>query len=170
VIPRTSPALAQPTTPALDLYSAMDELVRAQREAGAVLARHFEIPRANLGVIRLLSLCGPTQVADVAAKLRVDVSVASRQISHLVDAGYVRREVDDDDRRVRVLELSDKGRALIDEMTARFAELLDQVFVGWSAEELGEAASQVRRVAEAITTLHDGHFPVHEPLNEEGSN
>ncbi|QAY64928.1 MarR family transcriptional regulator [Xylanimonas allomyrinae] len=141
--------------PAEDLFSALEELARAQREAGLHLARRLDWPRAGLGVVRLLSTCGPVQLTDVAAKLRVDVSVASRQVSQLVDAGYVRRTVDAADRRVRVLELTEQGEALTEQLAVQFAEMLGGAFTLWSPAEIAQASHQVRRVAQAITSAHD---------------
>jgi DNA-binding MarR family transcriptional regulator len=144
-----------PTTRAEDLFSALEELGRAQRGAGANLARRLDWPRAGLGVMHMLAACGPVQLSDVAAKLRVDVSVASRQVSQLVDAGYVHRMVDDDDRRVRLLELTESGRALAEQMAARYSELFAAAFTGWSDQDVADAAIQIRRVAAAITTIHE---------------
>ena len=133
-----------------ELVAALEELTRAQREAAARIARELDWPRAGLGVVRLLRKCGPVQLSDVAGRLRVDMSVASRQVSALVDAGLVRRTVDDDDRRARTLELTDEGRALADESVEHFGALVAQTFEGWSPGELEQAAHHLRRVAAAI--------------------
>lgn len=155
---RETTAPVVPLPPAETLYSALEELGRAQREASARIARRLDWPRAGVGVIRLLSLCGPVQLTDVAAKLRVDVSVASRQVGQLVDAGYVRRTVDADDRRARVLELTDEGHDLVEQLKAQSATLFAEVFDGWTDEDLTRAADYIRGVAAAITThRHLGH-------------
>ncbi|GAB2450199.1 MarR family winged helix-turn-helix transcriptional regulator [Xylanimonas ulmi] len=163
--PAGSPSPAQP--PAEDLYAALEELARAQREAGTHIARRLDWPRAGLGVVRLLSVCGPVQLSDVAAKLRVDTSVASRQVSQLVDGGYVRRTVAADDRRARVLELTEQGEAVLEQMSAQFSDLLAAVFTGWTTTQMGDAAQQIRRVAQAITAAHDSLAePSREPEHE----
>jgi DNA-binding MarR family transcriptional regulator len=143
---------AIPHSTADELVAALEELGRAQREAGARAARDLSSPRAELGVVRLLHRCGPAQLGDVATRLRVDVSVASRQVSALVDAGLVRRTVDDDDRRVRTLELTDKGRALADEAMRHFAEYVSAVFTDWTPAELASATQQLQRITAALTS------------------
>jgi DNA-binding MarR family transcriptional regulator len=141
-----------PPSPAESLYSALEELGRAQREAAALMARRLDWPRAGIAVLRMLSVCGPVQLTDVAAKLRVDVSVASRQVGQLVDAGYVRRTVDVDDRRARVLELTDEGHDLAGQLTAQFAVLFGELFAGWTDEDLRDSSDRIRRVAAAISS------------------
>lgn len=144
------PAIPHSTADAL--VAALEELARAQREAGARAARDLSWPRAELGVVRMLHRCGPVQLGDVAARLRVDVSVASRQVSALVDAGLVHRTVDDDDRRVRTLELTAAGRALADESMRHFAEYVSAVFADWTPDDLANATHELQRIAEALTT------------------
>lgn len=144
-------ATAIPHSTADELVAALEELGRAQREAGARAARDLSWPRAELGVVRLLHRCGPVQLGDVATRLRVDVSVASRQVSALVDAGLVRRTVDDGDRRVRTLELTDQGRSLADESMRHFAEYVSTVFNDWTPDELARSTQQLRRIAAALT-------------------
>ncbi len=138
-----------------DILTALEELGRAQREAAARLAHRLGWPRAGIGVIRMLALCGPVQITDVAARLRVDVSVASRQVGQLVDGGYVRRTVDESDRRVRLLELTDTGRALVDQVRDEFSEVFAKVFVDWTDQDVAEAAFHIRRVAAAITSYEN---------------
>ncbi len=148
-MPLPAPPISR--TMADQLVAALEDLGRAQREAGARIARGLDWPRAELGVLRLLHRCGPVQLGDVASRLRVDVSVASRQVSALVDAGLVRRTVDDGDRRVRTLELTDTGRALADETAQHFGHFVSTVFDGWTPDELAEATRQICRIAAAIT-------------------
>lgn len=137
------------------LVEALEELSRAQREAAGRVARDMDLPRAGLGALHVLTRCGRVQLSDVAAKLRVDVSVASRQVSALVDAGLVRRTVDDDDRRARTLELTDAGRDFAEASFVRIDDLVAQSFADWTDQDLADAISRIRSVAAALTTTHD---------------
>ncbi|GAA1718456.1 MarR family transcriptional regulator [Isoptericola hypogeus] len=144
-----------PRAAARELVQSLEDLSRAQREAAMRVARDLDLPRAGLGALHLLTRCGRVQLGDVAAKLRVDVSVASRQVSALVDAGLVRRTIDDDDRRARTLELTDAGRDFAEESFRRIDDLVSESFSDWTEKDLADATSRIRSVAAALTTNHD---------------
>jgi len=137
------------------LVETLEELSRAQREAAMRVARDLDLPRASLGTLHLLTRCGRLQISDVATKLRVDVSVASRQVSALVDAGLVARTVDDDDRRARYLALTDAGREFAEASFVRIDDLVSESFSDWSEQDLADAVTRIRSVAAALTTTHD---------------
>lgn len=140
---------------ATDLVAALEELSRAQREAASQVARELGWPRAGLGVVRLLDRHGRLQLGDLACRLRVDASVASRQVGALVDAGYVRRTVGDDDRRARTVELTAAGSRLAEAMTEHLAHLVSTAFADWSGADITEATEQIRSVAAALARSND---------------
>lgn len=135
------------------LVAALESLARAQREAAARAARDLDRPRAGLAVVRILRARGALQLCEVAEILRVDASVASRQVSALVDAGYVRRTVGTTDRRARSLELTDSGLAFAAESDRYFDAFVEEAFADWSADDLTDAVTQIRNVAAAISTV-----------------
>ncbi|MCK0118220.1 MULTISPECIES: MarR family winged helix-turn-helix transcriptional regulator [Isoptericola] len=135
------------------LVAALESLSRAQREAAARIARDLDWPRSGLGIVRMVRARGAVQLCEVAEALRVDASVASRQVSALVDAGYVRRTVDRADRRARTLELTDAGHAFAAESDRYFDDFVDEAFADWSAADLTDAITQIRNVAAAISSV-----------------
>ena len=137
--------------PAVTLITALQSLSRAQREAAAHIAHELDWPRAGVSVLHLLTKCGPVSLTDIAARLRVDLSVASRQVSTLSDAGYVVRTVDDEDRRVRTVELTEAGRALAAEASEQYTNLIDRAFAAWSPEDLAEATRTLDRLVDTIS-------------------
>ncbi|MCP2263476.1 MarR family winged helix-turn-helix transcriptional regulator [Promicromonospora thailandica] len=137
--------------PAVALVTALQSLARAQREAAGRIAHELDWPRSGVALLHLLARCGPTSLTDVAAHLRVDLSVASRQVSTLVDGGYVVRTVDADDRRVRTIELTDAGLALAAEAREQYAALIDRAFSAWSPEDLDEAIRTLDRLVDTIS-------------------
>lgn len=137
--------------PVKDLADALEELNRAQREVSARIARELELPRASLGTLRLLHRCSPLQVTEIAHHLRVDLSVASRQVTHLVEAGLVERTACDDDRRARSVTLTPAGRTKVEETFRLLAGRRAATFAGWTPEQLQEAVHQLERLTEALS-------------------
>jgi DNA-binding MarR family transcriptional regulator len=143
------------TTPSrhVDLIAAIEDMARAQRETGAWLARTLECGRGGLSVIRILDR-GPRQVGDIAQLLRVDVSVASRQVAALAEAGLVDRDVPATDRRARLVALTDAGRAVADRSKATAVDLASAIFADWDDDDLAAATAQFRKVAGAVVRHH----------------
>ncbi|MFF3066191.1 MarR family winged helix-turn-helix transcriptional regulator [Oerskovia sp. NPDC057915] len=137
--------------PVKELTIALEELNRAQREVSARLARELDFPRASIGALRLLQHCGPLQVTELAHHLKVDLSVASRQVTHLVEAGLVERTACDDDRRARSVTLTPEGREKVDETFALLASRTARTFEGWTAEELRDSIHHLGRLTEALS-------------------
>lgn len=153
-----------PTTPAYRaLIEAFTRLSRVQREAGTEMARELDCPRATLSLLWLLEKRGPLGIGDVAQQLHVDMSVASRQASALVDAGYAERSTPEPgtDRRVRTIRLTEAGRAFTAQSRSRLDERLARVFADWDVDDLLDAAHQMSRVADALAA--DAGYPVGDP-------
>jgi DNA-binding MarR family transcriptional regulator len=137
-----------------DVVRALDEFGRAQREIGAQLARSMDLPRAGLGILRYLKSSGSVTTGCAAQFLRVDLSVASRQVSALVDAGLVRRTVDHDDRRTRTLELTEAGHTKVEAIRAAITELMAETFETWDPQELKAATDHMSAIAWTIAQHH----------------
>jgi DNA-binding MarR family transcriptional regulator len=138
------------------LVSALEELGRAQRESATATARELGCARSSLAVLRILEKNEvPLQIGDLAHSMRIDVSVASRQVGALVREGHVVREVGEDDRRARTLALTDSGRALAAEAFGAWRERAREVFGDWSPDELQDAVLQLRKIADSVVRHHD---------------
>ena len=74
---------------------------------------------------------GQTPISRLADALGIRPNVATGIIQRLVDRGLIERCEDPDDRRVRLLSVTDRGLALIDELSgivlAKGRELLDRL-------------------------------------------
>jgi DNA-binding MarR family transcriptional regulator len=152
------------------LLTAIEDLTRVQREAGAQLARELDCPRAGLTVLRLLSRLGPLTVGDLAERLRIDISVASRQVSSLVDAGLVHRAAPDGpgaDRRVRTVALTPRGVELAARSRAQLEAHAGEAFADWTAGEITAAALQIQKITAAVQSLHDAEPVTTSPTREQ---
>ncbi|MBW9215515.1 MarR family transcriptional regulator [Mumia sp. zg.B53] len=64
-------------------------------------------------LLMISSRPGTTQISDVARAVGVSVAAAGRAVDQLVGAGLVCRNECADDRRVRLVTLTDRGRELV---------------------------------------------------------
>jgi DNA-binding MarR family transcriptional regulator len=137
-----------------ELLRSVEAFWRTLREAGPALVRDTACSRSTAALVRLLAtrarLGLPTQVSDVAHALRVDTSVASRQVSQLVDEGLVERTVDADDRRARTLRLTPRGADRADAVEARLLERTRELFEDWSPGDVAGATTTLQRLAATL--------------------
>jgi DNA-binding MarR family transcriptional regulator len=106
------------------------------------------IAGAGLVTLRIIQQHAPIAVSDVARRLQVDQSTASRHVRPLEELGYVTRTADAGDRRVAWLDVTRSGQRLLDR--ARDVALHDVATAvsEWTAEErqaLGELLDRLRR-------------------------
>ena len=108
----------QPEAPPQQLLRSVEAFNRALRESSLGVSREVGCSKGTFAIVRILERRGTLQVSDIAHILRVDISVASRQVSQLVDDGLVESRVGLEDRRHRNLFLTAPGRALEQELSA----------------------------------------------------
>lgn len=73
---------------------------------------------APLRALQALDRLGPSLVTELGDDLGLLPSTASRLSDRLADAGYLTRRVSPTNRRATLLELTDAGRGVLDELIA----------------------------------------------------
>jgi DNA-binding MarR family transcriptional regulator len=117
---------------------------RLQRALGIALSE------TNLGVLRLVQRHGPVAVSDVARRLEVDLSNASRQLRALEDQGLVTRAVYPDDRRVARVAITAAGRRVLDRTRASALHDYSVALADWSARDRAQLAELLDRFRRAL--------------------
>lgn len=135
------------TTPA-DTTTAVGDLVRSLYRLGHVqreLARHAfsELGSQGFTALALIHTDGPVRVSDVARRLGVDLSVASRQVAALVTAGYAHRERDAEDARVSLLTTTEAGRRVLTDSHARMVEAVETALADWEPADVTALAERL---------------------------
>lgn len=104
----------------------------------------------TLGQLKTMSLLAHAahrlSVKDVAQQLGISLPSASRAIDPLVRRRLVARQEDAEDRRVKRLELTAKGDALVERLTAARVSSFERML-----EELTE--SERRKLASALESI-----------------
>lgn len=137
---------ADPARVASDLRVVMGQLVRRLR------AEHrFGLSQA--AVLGRLDREGPRSVSDLASAERVRPQSMAQTVGELESSGLVARRADPDDRRRALVELTDHGRAVLEEdRRQREGWLARAIVEDLSAEEqavLADAVELLRRLAES---------------------
>lgn len=94
---------------------------------------------------------GPLRIGDIAQRLGVDVSVASRQVTALEKAGYLQRQADDQDGRAQLIATTPEGHTVLKESHRRMVQEFEGVLDGWSEKEIAALTAGLERLREDFT-------------------
>jgi DNA-binding MarR family transcriptional regulator len=94
----------------------------------------------------------PLRVSALAEAVHSDVSTVSRQVSTLVDLGFVRRGPDPDDRRAQALSLTDEGEALLVAIREDRDRWLSGLLADWPREDVDSFTRHLRQFAADLET------------------
>ncbi|MGZ4267905.1 MAG: MarR family winged helix-turn-helix transcriptional regulator [Solirubrobacteraceae bacterium] len=107
-----------------------------------------ELGSQGFAALASIGLHGPLRVSDVAARLHVDLSVASRQIAALDRAGYVARVQDGDDRRALLVSLTDAGRDVLADTHRRMVDAFGHALGEWTDADIAALTKGLARLRE----------------------
>jgi MarR family transcriptional regulator for hemolysin len=97
--------------------------------------RHLDMTSAQLQILGRLALNEGINQAQLAGLLDMEPITVSRHVDRMEAAGFVARTPDPGDRRVRLLSLTDNGRALLPEMRNVARRIFDEAQDGLSEKE-----------------------------------
>jgi DNA-binding MarR family transcriptional regulator len=89
----------------------------------------------------------PLRVSALAEVVHSDVSTVSRQVSTLVDLGFVARGPDPDDGRAQALSLTDQGSALLTAIREGRDRWLQGLLADWSDDDVTSFSTHLRHFA-----------------------
>jgi MarR family transcriptional regulator for hemolysin len=98
-------------------------------------ARHLDMTSAQLQIVGRLTYNEGISQAQLAGLLDMEPITVSRHVDRMEAAGLVERTPDPQDRRVRLLNLTDKGRALLPKMKKLALGIMDEAQEGLSERE-----------------------------------
>jgi DNA-binding MarR family transcriptional regulator len=109
-------------------------------------ARTLGLSLPQLGILMQLHYRGNCGVSDVSERFDITNAAASQLVDKLVQSRLIQREEDPKDRRAKLLNLSDKGRELIQQgIEERYR---------WVGQLVGKLTEEERvKVSEAMVIL-----------------
>ncbi|MFI6858195.1 MarR family winged helix-turn-helix transcriptional regulator [Streptomyces sp. NPDC050416] len=149
----TAPTHRTPTTAGEGPMSyAIFQLARAHRARAAAMLREMDLhPGQELLLMQLLDRDGQTQ-SELLESVGLDHSTVSKSLRRMQDAGLLLREPAEHDRRVMVVHLTDKGRALREPLAAMWRALEEISALNLSTEQAESFVRTAYAIADAINS------------------
>ena len=123
-------------------YESMARYVEQRVSAEGLGLSDFE-------VLELLLHKGPMTMSSIGEKVLLANASMTSVIDRLDGRGFVVRKNDDKDRRVRIVDLTDKGRAFVSELYPRHAQDLEAVLQVLTQRERAQLRTLLKKVGTA---------------------
>jgi len=111
-----------------------------------ISALHFEI-------MKLLHESGTLHVAEIGEKLQIARPQMTHLIDKLVDVGIAERQIDETDRRMIKIVLTDKGKATVDERESNMRKAIRETLSCLTSEELEDVSASLRTLRDILSKL-----------------
>ena len=143
----SSPQLIQTIRQFMDIamHHAMRERVHFAKTIG------LSMPQFSILIqLHFRGVCGMSEVSE---RFEITPAAASQLVDKLVQNGLIRREEDPHDRRAKFLNLTDKGRELIQQSIEKRYRWVDQVAEKLTAEERTKVSEALNIMTNAAREL-----------------
>ena len=123
-------------------------MFRRARNVSSMVAEqvHPDLDPASYSLLLMVDEHGPLRGMDVADRTRLDKSTVSRQIATLVELDLLERVPDPDDGRARRIQLSDLGRARLEQVRNQRRKHLHGQFASWTTQDLKDMARLLNKL------------------------
>ena len=111
------------------------------------------ISMPQLGILMQLHYRHDCGISDISERFDITNAAASQLADKLVQGGLIQREEDPSDRRAKLLNLTDKGRQLIQHGIEERYHWVDQLAEKLTAEERAKVAEALEIFTQAAKEL-----------------
>lgn len=109
------------------------------------------ITSAQLSPLLIMARRGPTNQRDLVRESAIAQPAMASSLGILLDAGFISRQHDADDRRARVFDLTAKGRTIIAAATPILRECNTRATKRLSADERQMLVQLMQKVVETLS-------------------
>ena len=133
--------------PERSLYELLDMFTSHSMRGWKNYVKSTGLSMPQFSILMQLYYRGAFSISEISDRFGISVPAASQLVEKLVQAGYLERAEDPNDRRARLLPLSAKGRKLIEQGFKRRYRWMDTLMSNLSAEE----RTQIREALNIMT-------------------
>lgn len=94
----------------------------------------------------------------LANYFKIDKASVVRIVNYLVEKGYIRRQVNEQDRREYFIVLTEMGKQIVPEIKASIAQLNQEALKGLSAKQIDQLFFSLDKIGQNLATLSADEF------------
>jgi DNA-binding MarR family transcriptional regulator len=131
----------------------MDMAMHHSMRERSHFAKAIGLSMPQFGILMQLHYRSNCGVSDISDRFDITNAAASQLVDKLVQSGLIQREEDPHDRRAKLLNLTEKGRELIQQGMEERYRWVDQLAEKLTAEErakVGEALNIMTQAAQEL--------------------
>jgi len=131
----------------------MDVFMHRSMRGWGLFAKSTGLSMPQFSILMQLHHKGACGMSEISERYEVTPAAASQLVDKLVQNGFIIREEDPNDRRAKLLNLTDKGRELIKqgiEERYRWVDQLSERLTAGERTQVSEALNIMTRVAREL--------------------
>ena len=137
------------------LRSWMDIVMHRSMRGWMTIAKSTGLSMPQFSILMQLHHKGPCGMSEISERFDITAAAASQLTEKLVQGGYIERAEDPNDRRAKSIQLTPKGRELVDAgMTERY-RWMDELVSKLSAEDKPKVVEALIVLTEAAKQLEE---------------
>ena len=137
------------------LRSWMDIVMHRSMRGWMTFAKSTGLSMPQFSILMQLHHKGPCGMSEISERFDITAAAASQLTEKLVQGGYIERAEDPNDRRAKSIQLTPKGRELVEAgMTERY-RWMDELVSKLSAEDKPKVVEALIVLTEAAKQLEE---------------
>ena len=135
------------------IRSWMDVFMHRSMRGWGLFAKSTGLSMPQFSVLMQLHYRGACGMSEISERFEVTAAAASQLVDKLVQSGFIKREEDPHDRRAKLLNLTDRGKELIQRGIEERYRWVDQLAERLTVEErvqVSEALNIMTRAAQEL--------------------
>ena len=135
------------------IRSWMDIFMHRSMRGWGLFAKSTGLSMPQFSVMMQLHHRGNCAIGDISERFDITNAAASQLVDKLVQSGFINREEDPQDRRAKMLNLTDKGRDLIQRGMEERYRWVDQLSEKLSTAERAKVTEALNLMTQAAKEL-----------------
>ena len=135
------------------IRSWMDVFMHRSMRGWGLFAKSTGLSMPQFSILMQLHHRGNCAVGDISERFDITNAAASQLVDKLVQGGFIKREEDPQDRRAKMLNLTDKGRDLIQRGIEERYRWVDELAGKLSVEERSKVTEALNIMTQAAKEL-----------------
>jgi len=137
------------------IRSWMDVFMHRSMRGWGLFAKSTGLSMPQFSVVMQLHHRGNCAIGDISERFDITNAAASQLVDKLVRSKFIKREEDLQDRRAKMLNLTEKGRILIQRGIEEHYRWLDQLSEKLTVDELAQVTDALNIMTRAAQELEE---------------